>query len=349
VTDTSPIRISFIGAGGICEQRHLPNLQQLPGVELVAVCNRSLESSQRSKEKWKFERAEADWQKVIDDTSVDAIFIGTWPYLHRELSLAALEAGKHVFCQARLCMDWTEAKQMAAAAVAHPQLVSMVCPSPFRVRWERSVNQVLASAAFGELHAVAVRSLSAANANPQQLTWREMTEYSGLNILQVGIYAETLQAWCGECETLSATTSIPWPRKKTADGTEYDVRVPQILGLSGRLRNGALINEFHSGLAAGDEGTITLFGSRGTCRVDVLAGRVSLQGHGETKAAMVDDTGDPWLVEAEFLAAVRAVRRGESWHVRPNFAEAARYMLKMQALHDSARTNSTVRLDQYEV
>jgi predicted dehydrogenase len=343
VSDTSPLRISFIGAGGICEQRHLPNLQQLPGVELVAVCNRSLESSQRSREKWKFERAESDWRKVIDDDAVDAIFIGTWPYLHRELSLAALGAGKHVFCQARLCMDWQEAKLMAAAAQASPQLVSMVCPSPFRVRWERSVRQVLASPEFGELQAVAVSSLSAANINPSQATWRERVEYSGLNILQVGIYAETLHAWCGEYETLAGTTSIPLQRKG-----DYEVRVPQVVTLSGQLKNGAAGGEFHSGLSAVEQGTITLFGSRGTCLVDLLAGRVSLRRQDATESQTIDEAGDPWLVEAELLTAVRAARRGEAWQVRPNFVEASRYMLKMQALHDSAHTNSTIRLDQYE-
>jgi predicted dehydrogenase len=332
VSDTSPIRIGFIGAGGICEQRHLPNLQQLPGVELVAVCNRSLESSERSRDKWKFERAETDWRKVIDDESVDAIFIGTWPYMHRELSIAALQAGKHVFCQARLCMDWAEAKQMTAAAAASPKLVSMVCPSPFRVRWEHSVKQTLASPDFGDLDAVAVSSKSGANANPSHVTWREQVEYSGLNILQIGIYAETLHAWCGEYETLKAATSIPLPRKG-----DYEIRIPQFVKLYGEFKNGVGCSEFHSGLSETEQGTIKFFGSRGICVVDLLGGLVTLRSNVGTESKVIDETGDPWQVEAEFLAAVCAARRGEPWQVRPNFAEASRYML-----------NSTVRPDQYE-
>lgn len=105
MNDPELIRLGFIGAGGICEQRHLPNLTKMPGVELVAVCNRSPESSRRVQEKWGFARTVDDWRQIIEASDIDAVFIGTWPYRHCELSLAALAAGKHVFCQ-RECA-WT--------------------------------------------------------------------------------------------------------------------------------------------------------------------------------------------------------------------------------------------------
>ena len=192
------VRISFVGAGGICRQRHLPNLKQLPGVELASVCNRSDESSQRAQSEWGFERTASNWRQVVDDPTIDAVFIGTWPYMHREISVAALAAGKHVFCQARMCMDWPEAVQMVAAADAHPQQVNMVCPSPFRVRWEETVRRLMKSDEFGALFSVQVRSLNAANRDPNQVSWREQVEFSGINVLQVGIFAETLNAWFGE-------------------------------------------------------------------------------------------------------------------------------------------------------
>ena len=78
--DLEPIRLGFIGAGGICEQRHLPNLVKMPGVKLVAVCNRSPESSRRVLEKWGFARTADDWQQIVEADDIDAVFIGTWPY-----------------------------------------------------------------------------------------------------------------------------------------------------------------------------------------------------------------------------------------------------------------------------
>jgi predicted dehydrogenase len=332
------VRVSFIGAGGICEQRHLPGLAQIPGVELVAVCNRSLDSSERIKQKWNFERTESDWRKVIDDPTVDAIFIGTWPYMHCELSLAALSAGKHVFCQARMCMDWNEAQQMTAAAAAHPQQVNMVCPSPFRVRWERTVKRVLASPEFGQLQMVNVDSRNNANGNPNQISWREQIQYSGLNILQVGIFAETLDAWCGEYATLTATTKIELPEKFDAAGQRHEIKVPQIVRIGGKLVSGALITEMHSGLSAQEISEITLFGTEKTCHIDLLAGNIQLlRKQGPSNKQILDATGDPWQVEAHFIAAVRAARRGEPGQVSPDFLEASRYMRKMQLIHDLSK------------
>jgi predicted dehydrogenase len=356
MTVPDPIRVSFIGAGGICEQRHLPGLQQIPGVELVAVCNRSAESSERIKQKWGFARIESDYRKVIDDPHVDAIFIGTWPYLHRELSVAALEAGKHVFCQARMCMDWNEAQQMCATAKSHPQQVSMVCPSPFRVRWERTVKQVLSSREFGSLKSVNVISFSNANSNPNQLSWREQREFSGDNILQVGIFAETLNAWCGEYESLAAETFIPQRDKFDSTGRRYEVQIPQQVRIHGQLKSGVSAREFHDGLSSFDASQITLFGEHQSCVVDLLVGKVSFLLNKSADSIestpieemIVDAVGDPWQVEHEFIAAVLAARRGEPWRaenlINPDFQEASRYMLKMQAIHDSAASGQPVEL-----
>ena len=43
-----------------------------------------------------------DWRDIISDPGIDAVCIGTWPVMHKALTLAALEAGKHVLCEARM-------------------------------------------------------------------------------------------------------------------------------------------------------------------------------------------------------------------------------------------------------
>lgn len=340
-----PIRLGFIGAGGICEQRHLPNLAKMSGVELVAVCNRSPESSRRIQEKWGFARTADDWRQVIEANDIDAVFIGTWPYRHCDLSLAALAANKHVFCQARMCMDWAEARQMVAAAGSHPGQVTMVCPSPFRVRWERTIRELLASERFGRLLSVSVTSMTSANCDPHQISWRERRELSGLNILQVGIYAETLNAWCGDYVSLKATTATPL-QKFDANRQPVEIQIPQIVAITGTLEGGVLCTEFHTGLSAGYErAEILLCGSAATCRVDLLAQQVELLTASSKAGAVIDSVGDEWRVEAEFLDAIRAARRGETWTVRPNFVEAERYMRKMQAIHESGRKQNDVPID----
>src|SRR5690349_17580563 len=101
MSQTNAVRIGFIGAGAIARSRHVPGLRAIPGVEFVAVAIRSRASSEAAAREFGIAHAAGDWREVLRRDDVDAVFIGTWPYTHREMSVAALEAGKHVFCQAR--------------------------------------------------------------------------------------------------------------------------------------------------------------------------------------------------------------------------------------------------------
>ena len=96
------LRIGFVGAGGIVRDRHVPGLRKAPGVEFYGVVNRSRESSQRAAEEFGIERTYDDWQELVADPKVDIVWIGAHPYMHRVVTEAALEAGKHVFTQARM-------------------------------------------------------------------------------------------------------------------------------------------------------------------------------------------------------------------------------------------------------
>ena len=62
--------------------------------------------------------------------------------MHSAVTVSALEAGKHVFCQARMAMDLAEAKEMLRDLAAFPELVTMLCPPPFGIA-RRSARQKL--------------------------------------------------------------------------------------------------------------------------------------------------------------------------------------------------------------
>src|SRR5579859_3442793 len=120
------IGIGVVGAGGIVRDRHVPGFRRIPGVELVGVVNRSAESSRRAMDEHGFQRSYRHWRELLIDPRVDAVVIATWPYLHAPITLAALDAGKHVLTQARMAMSGAEAQAMLAASRAHPELVTMV-------------------------------------------------------------------------------------------------------------------------------------------------------------------------------------------------------------------------------
>jgi predicted dehydrogenase len=348
VENSQKIRIGFIGAGGICKSRHLPGLAKCQEAEIVAVCNRSKESSEKIAAEFGIPEIETDWLKLVERDDLDAIFIGTWPYMHKEMALATLHAGKHCFCQARMCCDLNEARQMLQAAQNTPNQVNMICPPPHRMPFEPWIKKTMAEGGIGELTFVELRSTSGANLDPNSMSWREDAAFSGLQALAMGIYAETLNAWVGPYETLAANLSTPIVTKMV-DGEEVEVKVPQVLSISGQLLNGAICHEHHMGLAA-DTTTpineITLFGTEGTIRHAFLSNEIYYGPKGKPleKVDVPADLQQGWQVERDFIDAIKLAREGKPWHVSPNFVEGHQYMVKVHAVHEAARLGRSINL-----
>ena len=99
---TQEIRIGLIGAGRNTRDRHIPGFHQINGVQIAAVANRTRQSAQTVADQFNIPAVYDHWTELLQDESINAICIGTWPYMHRTLTLAALQAGKHVLTEARM-------------------------------------------------------------------------------------------------------------------------------------------------------------------------------------------------------------------------------------------------------
>src|SRR5438067_13123966 len=187
------LRIGLIGAGANTRSRHIPGLKAIEDVEIVAVCNRRPGSTAAVAREFGIAKTYEHWQDLVADPDIDAVVIGTWPYLHCPITLAALEAGKHVLTEARLSLNAAEAHQMLAAADSHPELVTQVVPSPFGLKGHDVMAELIQAGYLGDLREVHVRSLTTALADAAApLSWRQDAALSGYNMLTLGILHETL-------------------------------------------------------------------------------------------------------------------------------------------------------------
>src|SRR5204863_4543840 len=139
------LRVVIVGPGNIVLTRHLPSLKKNPDVEIVAVSNSTYESSEKFCREYSLSALPIrDWAELVATPDIDIVWIGTTPYMHSAVTISALEAGKHVFCQARMSMDLAEAYEMLAASKRYPELITMLCPPPFGLRGDLMVNKILA-------------------------------------------------------------------------------------------------------------------------------------------------------------------------------------------------------------
>ena len=211
------IRVGVIGAGGIVNSVHVPGLRKMPDVEIVAVANRSLESSKRAATELGIPRPYADWQQLLAADGIDAVLIGTWPYTHRAITLAALDSGRHVLCQARMANDSAEARDMLAASKRHSNLVCQLVPSSGTYRIDRAIQSLLANGRLGDVLSVEVQMLQRDFANfGGELDWRHDAEFSGINVLNVGGTYETMMRWLGPGNSVVGMTRFRSRRGKTS-------------------------------------------------------------------------------------------------------------------------------------
>ena len=342
------IGIGFIGAGTIVRRRHAPGLRKIEGVEFVAVANRSRESGERAAAELGIANVYEDWRELLADGDVDAVFVATWPYKHSEFSLAALAAGKHVFCQARLAMDAADGRAMAEAA-AGSDLTTMVCPPPHGMFVEATIMRMVEEGVLGELRHVFVRGLTPGHIDPEvPLHWRQSAEYSGLHIQQMGILMEVAGRWFGYPLSVQARQATFVTERPLPDGSgPARVERPDAISVLGELADGAQFSMNLSGVAGGGGATtIEAYGTEGSLHFAMESGTET----GTLSVARAPDWEpneveiDPreaggWQVEEEFIEAIREGRSGN-----PSWEEAQRYMEFVEAVDIAARTGQVVAL-----
>lgn len=328
------IGIGFIGAGGNTKLRHLPGFMDIDGVELVSVANRSEESARKVAEAFGIGKVASDWSEVIRDEEVDAICIGTWPYMHAEVTIAALNAGKHVLTEARMAADLAGAREMLEASRAYPDRVAQIVPSPFTLDLDSTVKAILAEGGLGEIREVFIDHAMGACLDPKApLTWRQDPQYSGINMLTLGIYHEVIQRWFAEpMEVLSAQGMVcVKERLHWETGQPTRVKLPDALHVHGRMGEGAFLNYHLSGIESGPgRNEIRLVGSTGSLRVDVGKGEVyRSSGNAEELLPVPEAERRGWRVEADFVESIRSGRPVEL----TSFDEGVRYMEFTDAVH----------------
>jgi predicted dehydrogenase len=333
-----PIRVGFVGAGANTRRHHIPKLKAQPGVELAAVANRTKESGERVAREFGIARVHDDWRAVAEARDVDAVCIGTWPYLHCEVTVAALEAGKHVLCEARMAMNAAEGWRMLEAARRAPRLVAQLVPAPHTLEVDSTLASLLAEGYAGEVLAVEVQATQQARFAElgEALHWRQDIRLSGHNILNMGIWYEAMMRWLGPARRVMAMTKIAVPRRQDAAGAWHEVKVPDHVDILATLASGAVAHLRFSALTAlAPPAEAWIYGSEGTLRLEAEARRLSGGRRGDKELREIPIPAERrigWRVEEEFVNAIR----GREKVARTAFEDGVRYMEFTDAVARSA-------------
>jgi predicted dehydrogenase len=123
-----PVKLGLIGLGFACTVLHLPSLSKNPHAQVIAVSDVS--QAKLSEFSASFSqlnvRQSLEHRSILDDESIEAVFIASPTPSHAAIAIEALRAGKHVFCEKPICNSVEDAELMIQEAEAHPDLVLMI-------------------------------------------------------------------------------------------------------------------------------------------------------------------------------------------------------------------------------
>ena len=348
------VRVGLVGAGANTRLRHITGLREQEGVEIVSVANRSRESGERIASEFEIPTVYDNWQDLIQADDTDAICVGTWPYMHRTLVMAALDNDKHVLTEARMCMNASEAQEMLDASRQVPHLVTQIVPAPQLLQVEPTLIDMISNGYLGELLAVRLRvsdQHGRADRSDSFIDydgdhhWRQDRNYSGYNIMGMGIWYEAIMRLVGPATRVMAMTKVNVPRRKDESGVMRTISIPDHVNVLCEMACGAQADLSWStttGLQMGQE--LWLFGSEATIHLTgspfttIYGGRRADKEL--TEIPIAEGMRGGWRVEEQFINAIR----GKEQVTHTPFDVGVQYMEFTEAVTRSAQTGQAISL-----
>ena len=121
---------------------------------MQTVCARNAAELTAFKDKWGWKKSSTDWKKAVADPEIDLVDVTTPNNSHLEITIAALEAGKHVACEKPLASTLAESRQMRDAAARNPGCKTFVWYSYRRVPAVTLAHQLVKSGKLGRIYHV---------------------------------------------------------------------------------------------------------------------------------------------------------------------------------------------------
>lgn len=299
------IRVAVVGVGAIAQVSHIPALRRLSGVELVGLVDPDEEKAQRVAQRFGVPRVSDVVEPLLEDEAIDAVVVCTPNHLHAPISIAALEAGKHVLCERPMAKNGTEAERMAQAARKEKRILMCAMNHRFRADSEllkRFVeNKELGPVFFAK--AGWLRQTTDWRAEAWRVTKRES---GGGVFMDLGVQMLDLALWILGGPRVEAVSASAHRRGKT----EVEDSLIALLRLAG---GAALTLEVSWGLLMErDFAYCNFFGESGAALWNPLRIHKAMHGNLVNVTPAVDSPRSVYKqsIESELAHFVECVRKG---------------------------------------
>lgn len=188
-------KIGIIGCGGIANGKHMPSLAKQPNAELVAFCDIVEERAKEAAEKFGTPDASVytDYRELLKDRSIDIVHVCTPNDSHAEISIAALEAGKHVMCEKPMAKTAADARRMVEAAKRTGKKLSIGYQNRYRPD-SQYLKKICDDGELGEIYFAKAHAIRR-RAVPTWGVFLDEEKQGGGPLIDIGTHALDLTLW----------------------------------------------------------------------------------------------------------------------------------------------------------
>jgi predicted dehydrogenase len=189
------IRVGIIGCGGIANGKHLPSLSKLEQVEIAAFCDIISERAIKSAEKYGTGNAKVyeNYKELLKDPSIDVVHVCTPNVSHAEISIAAMEADKHVMCEKPMAKTSEEAQAMVNAAKRTGKKLTIGYNNRFR-KDSQYLKKLCDRGDLGEIYFAKAHAIRR-RAVPTWGVFLDEEKQGGGPLIDIGTHALDLTLW----------------------------------------------------------------------------------------------------------------------------------------------------------
>jgi predicted dehydrogenase len=271
---TDRIRVGIIGASmrnGWARDAHIPALSALPDFEITAVSTSRQETADETAKHFGIPHAFGDPYKMVQHPDVDLVSICVRVPFHHQLGMAALNAGKHLYCEWPLAATTEQAQQMRDLAIRNGVRHLVGLQARGALAFNR-VRDLVAEGYVGKVLSCTMIITTPAWGTEFALDWAYMADRSSGNTLLTSPGGHSIDALCyclGEFKELSSVVANQRRRIKIVEtGKTIQMTAPDQVLISGVLQSGAVASvHLKGGTANGTRFLLEIHGTEGALAI----------------------------------------------------------------------------------
>ncbi|MGB2991428.1 MAG: Gfo/Idh/MocA family oxidoreductase [Paenisporosarcina sp.] len=189
------LRVAIIGCGGIANGKHLPSLKKLEQVEMVAFSDIEIKKAEEAAIEYGTPEAVVykNYKQLLEDESIDVVHVLTPNISHAEISIASMEAGKHVMCEKPMAKTSEEAKLMVETAERTGKKLTIGYNNRFRPD-SQYLHNVCKQGDLGEVYYARAHAIRR-RAVPTWGVFLDEEKQGGGPLIDIGTHALDLTLW----------------------------------------------------------------------------------------------------------------------------------------------------------